>query len=585
MAPPFDPEQAWAAFEAAKEGRYPMEKATILGMLGEYYEKEGDKARVEDLRREWNLLNRCLVIQPAIGDIWQWCIEHICDPFPEWRKEDKEYYEKRVQLTPNELHKARYSYAAWVLDKRGVDLAHDAVRHFLRTAIEYSENQSDPAYDETMLQCFEIAFRLSRAVKSTGDIDPPTILAATFSALKKKSQESGPTYSFVRLAELVTEFIGKPGDGGNGARNLTSMAKGTIELAARASEIARSKSNYEGEQRLLSISAKLYSAIGDDGAARKQRAAIAESLVARAKSFDKDALVRSIFLTSATKLYLELGMEEEARQLEIQVAKDADEVAEKGFKTVTVSEEVPVGQIAASYVSKLKGRTPQEILKKISSGNQFIPDLSQVEETTKRLRDEYPLAGLLKRVEFDKGIPAKVQGESGSSSDADLNAYYLLEVQLRLGILTDVLDSLFATALKKEDILEFLNTSKNLSSDDVELIDRALDYYLSSDYLAFSHVITPRVEQEIVSLIRRQSGVIVSFDTKEGGFDWKLMGGLVRELKPYVDASFHKFMEIVFTQDGMNIRNRLSHGWMPLSQFNRQVADLLLYCLLVLSVL
>jgi hypothetical protein len=94
----------------------------------------------------------------------------------------------------------------------------------------------------------------------------------------------------------------------------------------------------------------------------------------------------------------------------------------------------------------------------------------------------------------------------------------------------------------------------------------------------------PRIENEMKAILRKNGNTTIKYDPHDSGFDQMLMGGIVRELKQYLDENLHKYLEVWYTQEGDNLRNKISHGWLEASRFDKRLADLLLYTLIRLSV-
>ena len=181
------------------------------------------------------------------------------------------------------------------------------------------------------------------------------------------------------------------------------------------------------------------------------------------------------------------------------------------FKTITTSFEIPADEMVDKYLKKISGMTPEKVLSQIvADDSEFIPDLQATRRLEEQLRKEYPLSYILPHKEYDESIPARTTTNEDQILESAINRTFLLDARLRLSILSLILSKIIPQIIQKDHVLNFLNGTKNISSEDLELISRGLDYYFSGDHLGFCHVIMPRIEQELRSILKASRGTTLS---------------------------------------------------------------------------
>lgn len=584
----FDFERMWSEFNYVMEEYWPSEKTSILTQIAKYSDEEGDKNKAVDMQKEWNLLNRIVTSsKEQIPDIWGWCISNLGQPFPEWNASDTDYYKKRIGETPSTLHKARYAYAIWALTKSDIEYARLAVTNFFETAKTYGKMELDINHVETMEMCFQFAFNLASAISMPSPYDPKTIFTNIFSTLKYQLPIAEDNIIVGTLTDLVVntgkDLLSKKQFKSDDS--IKSALSETIEIAKVISKKFEEKGNYEIEQNWLKKVESVWYSLGNVEEAKKTKQAIAESILKRAETAQNSALLHSTFLEAAVKIYSELGMPDKVKVLSEQIEQDIQLATAKGeFKGVSQTITFPLEDIVKKYLEGLVGMNPEKILAQLTlDDSYFIPKLEDVENRARELKNKFPLQYHIPIKEYEGTIPIRSIEDEAKIFNAKVNTHFLIETQLHRSILSHILSLLIPDRIQREDIVSYLSGAKNISSEDLKLISRSLQHYYTGDYVAFCHIAMPRIEQELKSILKRNDRTATRYDAIDNGLDQKLMGGLVRDLKPYIDKNLHKYVEVWYTQEGQNLRNKISHGWLTLNEFDKRMADLLLYTLIKLS--
>lgn len=157
-----------------------------------------------------------------------------------------------------------------------------------------------------------------------------------------------------------------------------------------------------------------------------------------------------------------------------------------------------------------------------------------------------------------------------------------------LSIALEILKEKFST----DEIIEHLS-SQILFVDIKETLNRALGHYYKKNYLEFSYLIIPCIENAVRKLAKLSGRTILKPNAQiNGGFKRKLLSELLRD-KELFDAVYGKisnnvqfYFKLVLTEQlGMNLRNDFAHGFEPKKFMNKNTAERLLHLLLCLSII
>jgi hypothetical protein len=579
----FDLVDAWKKFENELEDYYPFNKFSILSGLAKYYDSQKDVAKVEEIKKELKLLNKVIAFSNEIPDVWKWCIDNLCQPFPEWRVEDLDYYKIRFQETPNTLNKARYAYAVWTLAKSEITYAQSAVENFFETAKKYVQATNDASYSQIINMCFELGLSLSLTIEIRSPLDARSIFKEIFSSLESQyaKKNNAVTGSLIDLISRCGSRL-LSGREFKNDKEIQDIISNVIEITEEIVQMYELEGNYETALVYITKQIDLWSALGNDVEARRAKVYLGDSMV---KIEEKSSLRRSYFLQMALKQYSEAGVSDKVKELSIKIQQETQRAIRDGeFKEISISSHIAIESAIDQYSASLFGKKPEEILSNISADDDlFIPRLDTIRQRVEDLRKAYRLPYIIPSQEYSESIPSRTVINEDEIFEMNVDKQFLVDSEIRLQILGLLLSKFIGEHIQKEDLIVFLTNKKNIEVDNLKFVCRALDNYFEGDYVSFCHVIMPRIEHEMRKILNNKGATTAFYDPTDQGLDIKAIGGLILALRPYVNKNLHKYLEVWYTQKGQNLRNRISHGWMELSEFDKKKADLLLYTLIKLS--
>lgn len=132
-------------------------------------------------------------------------------------------------------------------------------------------------------------------------------------------------------------------------------------------------------------------------------------------------------------------------------------------------------------------------------------------------------------------------------------------------------------------VQDFVGSFGVLDETNIFLIKRGIMHHFQKDYVASMHILMPQIETVLrhVLEIRNTS----AFKEKRQAVMVKELGGLLDmdEIKKIIGLDFHKYMQIKYIDtNGINLRNRLSHGLLIKDDFNHANSFSLVYTILIL---
>ena len=114
---------------------------------------------------------------------------------------------------------------------------------------------------------------------------------------------------------------------------------------------------------------------------------------------------------------------------------------------------------------------------------------------------------------------------------------------------------------------------------------KGLDAFFEKNHIACCSVLAPQIESVIRCFVVSSGGSIYNQEMK-----LKLLGSLLRDntfvsLFDNLNNNIPDYFKIVLVDErGFNIRNLISHGYLPAGQFNENTSFLLIHLLLILSI-
>ena len=134
-----------------------------------------------------------------------------------------------------------------------------------------------------------------------------------------------------------------------------------------------------------------------------------------------------------------------------------------------------------------------------------------------------------------------------------------------------------------QELMKYIRLSTVFEIGNLSIVELAVGYYVSRDYVGFIAVIIPQMEEAIRNLVEKGGGNILT--KKDEAYMLKTLDHLLGDpiaVAQLGEANCFHFKALLTEKTGMNLRNDVAHGYMPPDKFNQQHADALLSALLIL---
>lgn len=121
-----------------------------------------------------------------------------------------------------------------------------------------------------------------------------------------------------------------------------------------------------------------------------------------------------------------------------------------------------------------------------------------------------------------------------------------------------------------------------------EILKNGLGLLFDKDFVGAVHVLVPAIEAMVRELTKRRDiNVMEPIRTQSSGVQFVTLGTLLRRLRDTSvdDVDKIEYLQFILLDDGLNVRNRVSHGLMAHEEFTFELCSLLIHTMLVVSVM
>jgi len=566
--------------ENAAEDEFSLEKVV------KYAKRAKDKGDLESARnaeRELNLLN------PIVGGphIWKWCLENLNKPFPRWSKEDIEYYRKRYSESTDSLDRARYAYAIWTLDK-DIEFAKNAVTEFLVSGDLYytrSWYKNGTKYT-VMAYCFEFASKMSLSLGLASPLDITSIMRKWSHVIHDMNLRNEMGRGIFDLLKVMAKIADDLYDNRELARRqeIQRIFLDILSIADRIGGQWHQRNEFHWHRSYLEISMPLVKVTQEPEKIRDLKIEVADSYVEQAELSASSGIVKVAYYEDALKIYSELGLAQQMEKTRKRIA-ECSKKAETEFAEISVPVKIPTHQIVAGQIEKFVGQPPGQVLRQIAHDMTFIPKKEKVAQTVEAIRKEAPLSFIIPITVYERGLPRKKITEEKAIFEYKVKRQFLVESQIYGKIHVEVLKTAFEVFVNKDDLLEFIQNSRNVTVNSMQMLRGGIQHHFRREYFASIHIFVPQVEEIVRTLMVNRGMAPTKYDVVEEGVQDKLLGGLLEEADQFLGEDFAEYLRIRLLPEGENIRNKVCHGWMESEKLDEELSLVLLDMILKLSVL
>ena len=219
----------------------------------------------------------------------------------------------------------------------------------------------------------------------------------------------------------------------------------------------------------------------------------------------------------------------------------------------------------------------------------FIPIKSKEEIALKELVKKYPFQFMIGNNLMDpKGHPMSYVGPYEDDPEGQLILHMAQKLNIQSYFLAIAINRLLTTnTLTVENVMTSLIIPSPLFEESrYDIIREAIEFFIQGEYILFSHLIVPQIENAICNLVEMNKVSILKPQRGNKGYQLRTLDDLLREqcIEDVFTPDGALYLQIVLTnQKALNIRNLLCHGIMPPEYFGSGAAGRLFHILVMLG--
>jgi hypothetical protein len=276
------------------------------------------------------------------------------------------------------------------------------------------------------------------------------------------------------------------------------------------------------------------------------------------------------------------GFANKIKELKAEISKNLQE-AESEFKEISVKIPLPIDEIVSSHVSFLRNKKSEEILTLLITENAFIPQKKTVRQLTEQIAKENPVSFIMPTYIYGRYGTAKKLSELDEILEYKVKEQFNLESEIKEVIIAKIFEQLLTDALSIDEILEFLNKSKNVTQNSLKIIKEGIAQHVNGNFIASIHILVPQIEEMLRAILENHGIKPSKFDAEDAIMIEKTLTPLINETEQFIGEDFAEYLRVRLTIDYANIRNKVCHGWMESEQFTKTLSWTLIYIISRLS--
>lgn len=219
----------------------------------------------------------------------------------------------------------------------------------------------------------------------------------------------------------------------------------------------------------------------------------------------------------------------------------------------------------------------------------FIPRRDEEKKSLNELAQKFPFAFMRENQFLDpKGRPMAEVGSLETDFEGNLALHIVQNMNLSFHFLSMAIHTMLdCDAITVDKLMEDMIIPCPIFEEDrYDIIREALQCFINGNYIVFSHLIIPQIENAICNLVQMSGVSVLKWPMKDKGFQLKTLDDLLR-LQPVIDAFTEDgayYLRLVLTSRiGLNLRNLMCHGIAAPQYFGYSASGRLLHVLFMLG--
>lgn len=300
---------------------------------------------------------------------------------------------------------------------------------------------------------------------------------------------------------------------------------------------------------------------------------------------EKSALVQAHFYEMAMEHYSNIGSTEKIEEMKVKI-RQSYEQARGEVKTISISINVPTETIE-SIIRPYLEVDSETALAILSTTKTFFPNLSSIEEQTKRQEKDTPLQFLVDKSILDDGKKVMQAIEDNDNYKMAYDSNYMLYLTMsNTVLLTPIIDRLVReNGLTSDEFIKKIISWSLMSSQNAPLVEIGIRKFFDDDYVSSLHILVPQFESCLRRMFSQAGFATTSIKRGMAQHEETFNEFLNRdEIKEVLGESFHKFIQMIMVeQTGLNLRNKIAHGLINVEDCSKQINNLILFLYLQIT--
>lgn len=301
-----------------------------------------------------------------------------------------------------------------------------------------------------------------------------------------------------------------------------------------------------------------------------------------------NAMLAMAWLQPVIERYEQEGMKDEAEQLRLLQMEKGKNIASdmKHYSVEAKTTKQDYDDLVARLLVK------NDLAATLNNvARYFVPSVDKAKQTVQELKAVAPLLSIIPITVVDRtGRPVAKVGANDDGTEGRLFQQLAQRIGFYQPFLSYVIEAVIAEFKPSvDDILAVLYHSPLFLDSRRGILRDGLSAYLSKDHLKGIHVLVPQLEEMLRTLlvlmgippqksVPRHPGITDVKNMNDALGDLRVREVLTEDVWMYLTVLY-------IDRRGMNLRNDLAHGLVPVEGFNQHIADRVFHSLLVLSLL
>ncbi len=487
------------------------------------------------------------------------------------------YYRERTKESQNPILQARYSDIIWEKERDHI-YGRSAVRSYLSCWPLYLENGWDRELADSLSRALSISLMLND--QSLVDL----CIQEHINAIEKLVGE--------RMWPWISNIIGSVVDNSNKYSKQIDYDDllNKCELAIKGITEDQIEGFYF-QRNVLQIMANIFKNQKDEKQMLQMRIKIAESYVEEGDwkkvNYPSGNLVAAKFYASALQEYMDIpGCEKEVDELKMKIAEVNRVGITTELKPISVEIEIPIEPLK-KHVEHYEKRSVEEMLTMMSMDKNLLPSWERAVGASGNALKDNALLSIMPMAVMKGNI--QIKNITGDQATLEFHAiqnfqmtYRTISIRL-IGMIFELIEA--KTIDFSNDLVLFMERSKIISSERLEIIRSGLKTYQTGDYIAAFHVLIFQIEGVLRDFLAKLGLPTFSYRKQKDEMRERQLDDILRTLSQEkdFDKDLSKFLEIFLCRiEADNYRNEAAHGLLTGEAFTRENCQFLILSLIKL---